>query len=87
MKKNAFLEVVFEKLHAKLKKSSYYNTNALSGKWQEINRWCTKFNTIYNKLYSEKENNSTNFDFLNPYRRNINWRRAMFSILRNYGRL
>ncbi|KAL7593098.1 hypothetical protein Lser_V15G35524 [Lactuca serriola] len=63
MKIVALWDAVIVKFRTILNKSdTYRNNDMLSGKWTQISRKCTKFNSIYNKLSSQRQSGANDFD-------------------------
>ncbi|XP_023728874.1 uncharacterized protein LOC111876547 [Lactuca sativa] len=63
MKRVAFWDVVIIKFRTILNKGdTYRNNDMLSDKWTQISRKCTKFNSIYNKLSSQRQSGANDFD-------------------------
>ncbi|XP_023731947.2 glutathione S-transferase T3-like [Lactuca sativa] len=63
MKRVAFWDAVIVKFRTILNKGdTYRNNDMLRGKWTQISRKCTKFNSIYNKLSSQRQSGANDFD-------------------------
>ncbi|XP_023763049.1 uncharacterized protein LOC111911510 [Lactuca sativa] len=70
MKRVAFWDAVIVKFRTILNKGdTYHNNDMLSGKWTQISRKCTKFNSIYNKLSLQRQSGANDFDLFRAARK------------------